>query len=277
MYISIDIGGTNTRVASSDNLFDVISFENFPSSTDINITKENLQKAIKKVSNGHKVNAVISGIAGFIDKKNGIVLNSPNYKVLNGLSIRELLSIEDTEVPLFTMNDTELSGLAEACLGAGKSYEVVAYLGMGTGIGGTVITNKKLSNRKYEIGHTIVNFDDQVSDGLGIHGAFESYASGTAFYRNYTIKPHECTDSRIWHDFGKKVGVGIQNIIFSWDPDCIVIGGGMSKYLDRFLAGINETLLKSSFVNIPPIFQSQFENGSGIVGGFVYLSQKGFK
>jgi glucokinase len=276
MYISIDIGGTNTRVALSKNLKDIEAFETFPSQPDLKSQKVKIKQTVDALCQGKKVIAYAVGIAGFIDTKNCSIINSPNYKILNGTNVKELVSASE-DVPVLCLNDTKIAGLGESILGSGKNCNVVAYLALGTGVGGSLVVNQKLDDRSYEPGHQIIKFDDILADGLEIYGSYEAYASGTAFFKNYGVRPRDCKDAKIWHEYGKKVGIGLQNVIFMWNPDCIVIGGGMAKHFDEFLPGIESHLNRLDFINLPRIFKAEFTEGSGIVGGFVYLSQQGYK
>lgn len=276
MYISVDIGGTNTRIASSFNLKDVVSFETFPSEQNLDTQKAKIKQTIELVSKGENVKAYAVGIAGIIDKENCRIRSSPNYKILDGVGVHDLLGV-GKNVSLFCLNDTKMAGLGEANLGAGSLYDSVAYLALGTGVGGTIINNKKIDEKSYEPGHQIVNFDAKITDGLGLTGTYEMYASGTAFFNKYKLRPHECKDPAIWAEYGNNVGVGILNLILMWSPDCIVIGGGMSKYFDEFMPTVRDYLKNLNVIDLPPIVKAEFGQGSGIVGGFVYLSLQGYK
>jgi glucokinase len=274
MFISIDIGGTNTRVASSKNLRDIDATETFPSQRDLEEEKKLLAQAINKLVGENKLDAIALGVAGIVDRENCFIHQSPNYKTLDQINIKDLLS-SFNNVPLFCGNDSEIACLGEAILGAGSAFKNIAYLSLGTGVGGDFIENKQLSNpaRLFEPGHQIVDLGSEIADGFGVKGSLETFISGESFKKRYKIQPHECKDEKIWFEYGQHVGLGIHNMTMLWAPECVVIGGGMSKYFDKFIGGTQEFLSKSTFVNLPKILQAEFGQGSGIVGGFVYISQ----
>jgi fructokinase len=165
--------------------------------------------------------------------------------------------------------------LGEAVLGAGKDFKNVAYLSLGTGVGGAYIEDKQISNpaRLFEPGHQIVDLGSDIADGFGIKGTLETFISGESFKKRYKVLPHECNDEKVWFEYGRYVGLGIHNMTMLWSPQCIVIGGGMSKYFDKFLPGIENFLVDSKFVDLPKILKAEFGQGSGIVGGLVMISQ----
>lgn len=274
MFISIDIGGTNTRVASSRNLKDIDAVETFLSQKTLEDEKKLIAQAIAKLAGKENIEALAFAVAGIVDKEKCIIERSPNYKVLEKISVKELLGVA-TKASIYCDNDSEMACLGEAVLGAGKAFKNIGYLSLGTGVGGAYIENKKISTtpKYFEPGHQIVNIDSNVADGYGIKGSLETLISGESFKKMYKAMPHECSDEKIWFEYGQNVGLGVHNLIMLWSPECIVVGGGMSKYFDKFLPGIQDFLSALTFVNIPKILKSEFGQGSGIVGGFVLISQ----
>jgi len=273
MFISIDIGGTSTRVASSINLSDVESIETFASSRDIEVQKKLIQSAINKISGQKSVAGFAVGIAGVINVEKCAVEKSPNYSNLNGIFVRDLLGSVPSDVKVVCCNDSKMAAIGESVLGAGKSYNKVAYVSLGTGVGAALVINKKIDDNAFEIGHHVVDVSSDIQDGFSISGSFETLASGTAFKRMYGISSSDCTDKKIWHEYGKNVAVGLLNITLFWNPDCIVIGGGVADNFEDFIEGTRAYFSKINFTKTPKIIKSTFGQGSGVVGGFVLLNQ----
>jgi glucokinase len=275
MFISIDIGGTNTRVASSQNLKDIVATETFPSQKTLDDEKTRLAQALQKLSNGNTLSAIAFGVAGIVDKETCFIEQSPNYKVINQINVKDLLGEAAKNVTIYCGNDSEIACLGEAVLGAGAKFKSVAYLSLGTGVGGAMIENGHVSNppKLFEPGHQIVDVSSSLSDGFGVKGSLETFISGESFKKRYNVQPHECKDEKIWFEYGRNVGLGVHNMTMLWSPDCIVIGGGMSKYFDNFISGVNDFLQGSNFIKLPKILKAEFGQGSGIVGGFVLISQ----
>ncbi|PJA87102.1 MAG: hypothetical protein CO141_01175 [Candidatus Moranbacteria bacterium CG_4_9_14_3_um_filter_42_9] len=280
MYLSIDLGASLTRMASSSDLINIDKTEVFHSAADLNEETFKIEKAMKSLSGGKEIEAISIGIAGVINKESKAVERSPNYPQLNRTQIRKLLGSFGMHEKIFCANDSEMAGLGEAVLGTGSECNSVAYLSLGTGVGGVLIENKKLNSgtKNYEPGHQIINFDTDICDRYNICGSLEAYVSGTAFKKIYKQDPITCEDPKIWFEYGKILGVGILNITMIWNPQCVVIGGGMSEKFGMFGGGVNETLSNITFVSVPKIKKSAFGQGSGLVGGLVLISQEiGYK
>lgn len=274
MFISIDVGGTNTRVASSRNLRDIEATETFPSQKILGDEKKLITQAIAKLTGNTKIEAIAFGVAGIVDKEKCFIEKSPNYKAINEINVKDLFG-NVGQIPIYCGNDSEIACLGEAVLGAGVGYRSVAYLSLGTGVGGAYIENKQISKpaRFFEPGHQVVDLSSDIADGYGIKGSLETLISGESFKKRFKILPHECNDEKVWFEYGRGVGLGIHNLTMFWNPDCVVIGGGMSKYFDKFLPGVRNFLADLTFITPPKILKAAFEQGSGIVGGFVLISQ----
>jgi predicted NBD/HSP70 family sugar kinase len=273
MYISIDIGGTTTRVASSHNLKDIVNLETFPSQKTLAAQTQMLSSTITKVSAEQPIHAYCVGVAGLVDTESKLIIQAPNYKILNSVSIPKLLGVAEAG-KVHCLNDTKMAALGEAVLGAAKGKSRVAYLSIGTGVGGALIVDSRVDMVTYEPGHQIVNFDDlKLLDGFGLPGVLESYLAGPLFEQRYGIKPDHHVPDDMWFAYGRNVGLGVHNMIFMWNPEVVVIGGGMSIHYEKFLPGLVDQLRPLNFITLPHISKAQFEQGSGIVGGFVYLSQ----
>ena len=274
MFISIDVGGTNTRVASSRNLRDIDVIETFPSQKILDEEKKLITQAITKLAGNNKIEATAFGVAGIVDKEKCFIKKSPNYKTINEINVKDLLG-DVGQMPIYCGNDSEIACLGEATLGAGAGFRSVAYLSLGTGVGGAYIENNQISkpSRFFEPGHQIVDLSSDIADGYGIKGSLETLISGESFKRRYKVLPHECNDEKIWFEYGRGVGLGIHNLNMLWNPECVVIGGGMSKYFNKFLPGVQDFLIDLTFIAPPKILKAEFEQGSGVVGGFVLISQ----
>ena len=276
MYISIDIGGTNTRIASSKDLHDIHSDVKFSTSQDLNEEKKLISSGVAEVLEGQLLQGACIGVPGLVDKKNRRFKQIVNVPALSGLAFYEMLGVEIDPSLVFAENDASLAGLGEAVLGAGRDYEVVAYLTLSTGVGGVRIAGKQIDpyQRHSEPGHMIIQEGGLHFDLCGQNGCVSAYVSGTAFSDIYGVSPAECEDSSIWQDYAKKLSLAIINVVAMWGPDVIVFGGSMSKkFNSNFEKPLLEVLSEEPLFKIPPIVRCELGDNSGIVGGFVYLSQ----
>lgn len=273
MYISIDVGGTYTRIASSKNLKTFEKIQRFPTQKNFKLGIEKITASIEKLSYKNKIHAVIAGIPGIINKKTGALLDLTNLRTWeNKPFVNKLKRVY--HCPVFLENDTDLGGLGEANFGAGKNYNIVAYYAIGTGLGGVRIVNKKIdySSQGFEPGHQIIVPGGKKWPACGQKGCLESLVSGTAFYKNYKIKPEQCKNQKIWQDFSKYLAQGIINAIVLWSPDIFIIGGGLSKKNHLFLSTTKQYVKKNLLIfKPPPIIKSKLEDKSGLYGGLYFL------
>jgi len=217
----------------------------FLTNPDIGVQKKLLSNAIKQVSGGEVVKATCLGLPGMFDSKK--IINLPNIPTYNNYKISDLIEVEN----IFVKNDAVLAGLAEAVDGAGKGYNRVAYLTLGTGVGGSLIVSGVAKNM--EPGNEFF------SDGE----TFENHVSGRAFERIYRASSKNCEDINVWKEYAKDLTTGIKKIILPWKPDVIVIGGGVANRFEKF---------SSSFIDIPvPIKKSKFMDRAGLMGGLFFL------
>lgn len=197
--------------------------------------------------------------AGLVDSDKGIVLSSPNVLGLKNLPIRKILEDEfdcETQVE----NDATAATIAERIFGEGSKHDNFVYLTLSTGIGGGAFLNGKLYRGAHgmagEMGHMVVMSNGPVC-GCGRRGCLEAIASGKGIARrvaeNITavkeselyskLRPSDI-DARKVFEFKKKgdmfsqliieetiyyLAVGLVNIIDIFDPEVIIIGGGIAN------------------------------------------------
>ena len=275
MFIAIDIGKTNTRVASSKDMKTVLKVERFPTNPSIMEQKRLLKEFSDKLAEGESIKAAVIGVPGIIDKVNGSFYKINTYPELNGLPFIVLTDETIKCQEIYVQNDALLAGLGEAARGSGKEFDIVSYLTLSTGVGGARIVFKEIDPTYYfmEPGHQIIVHDGKVDPFCGQKGCLQAYLSGPAFEETYKVKPEDCADEAIWAEYSKYLASVVINIISMWSPEVIVIGGGVSQKFDFFYPGLIENLGKQNFFPIPEIRKAAFGDDSGIHGGFAYLSK----
>ena len=279
MYISIDLGGTNTRVASSTDLKSISEQIKVETLQNVVLEKNLIRECIEEFSAGEEIKGICIGVPGFVkkdEKKLGKIVNIPSF---SNLSYTEVVGALVSEDNILAENDATLASLGEAVLGAGKDYEVVAYLTLSTGVGGARISGKRIDpHQNYaEPGHMIIEEDGRECELCGQKGCLSAYTSGTSFESVYGVKPSDCEDQDIWNRYAEKLSLGIINIMADWGPDVIVLGGSISKKFENFFKKpLLEELSQQKFFEVPPIIRAELGDNSGIIGGFILLEQSGF-
>lgn len=225
----------------------------------------------------------------------GIVKNTANlnwkYKEVNR-EIREMTGLEAC-----TGNDANLAALGEMWLGAGKGQRNMIMVTLGTGVGGGIIIDGKITvganGAAAEIGHICVNYHERRKCGCGKTGCLEQYASATGIARLARmrlawddtpsslrgkhidakvvfdeLKKGDAVAEEIIDEFGEYLGHGLANAAILADPAIIVLGGGVSKAGDIMIPYIKKYFLeKAFFANRETEFtMAELDNDAGICG-----------
>lgn len=196
------------------------------------------------------------GIPGAIDRKSRTVKNA-NTVCLNGKRLRDdLVRLISHEIRI--ENDANCFAMAEALFGAGKGYELVFGVIMGTGCGGGIVyQGKVLSGHQSmagEWGHMAIDPKGPLCY-CGARGCVETFISGGGLEKRYQeefgepkilqdiIEDYRSGDSQALkaiRDFFERFGRAMANLLNVLDPDVVVIGGGVSNFRELYTLGTQE-------------------------------------
>lgn len=274
MFLSVDIGGTYTRIALSKDgkkIEKQVKYET-PKKYDDGI--DLLQEKIEELTGRHAPKAVSLAFASPIDYEKGVPIKPPALPSYKGHSIRKELEIR-LHTKVYLENDGALGGLGEAS--QRKKVKVLAYVTLSTGIGGVRIVHGKIDYHAspFEPGHQILDPNGRFWPGCGQKGCFEALCSGRAFEMNYGVKPEYCEDFRIWEEHAEATSQGLVNIITLWTPEVLVIGGGLTRAGSKFTKPlIKFTKEKLKIIKPPKIEISKMGDDNVLLGGLASLNQK---
>jgi fructokinase len=281
--VGIDIGLTKIECAVLDPNNNIIyrertSTENEQGTTHIySKIKEIYQDAINKTK--IKEFTIGIGMPGSISKNTSMLKNSGifvNRKVAP--EIEELLGHKVT-----IANDANCFALAESMLGAAKDYNLVFGIILGTGVGGGLVIKKKLRVGSQgvagEWGHTDLDAFNELPCFCGKIGCVETWISGAGLERRYSsfnngarvtakeISTWSGGRSTIMMEYFDKFGQAVANLIQVIDPDCIVIGGGLSNVPLLYTEGpiaIKKHLFNDAFDT--PVLPPALGDSAGVIG-----------
>lgn len=265
MYLLFDIGGTKSRFAISSNgtSFDEPIIIDTPKKYVEGILA--FDEAVKKIAQGRKIEKAVGCFPGVI--VDGKVFGTPNLVDYEGkLLIYELQRIFGV-VPHIE-NDADLAALGEAVYGAGKDGDIVAYITVSTGIGGSLIINKEIQKKKYgfEPGHQIINYKTKET--------LHDLISGTALEKKYNKPAKEIKEPEIYEWISELLGVALMNTIIHWSPDILVMGGSITKDIDLGDVEIQIQKNLKAFPHIPILKRAELGAYNGIWGALVILQSK---
>lgn len=275
MYIVFDIGGTKMRLATSKDGSTLDTPHIVPTPKKFDRGIEVFTKVAKQLSRGTTITALCGSIASPLDENKTLPLHPPNLPQWTKKPLKEKLE-KSLNAPVFLENDATLAGLGEAVHGAGREYAIVAYLTIGTGVGGVRIVNGEIdeSSLGSEPGHQIIDITSKRMCTCGGFGHLEALVGGASIEKFYHKKPEHIDDPKFWDEIARILAYGLHDTIVHWSSEIVVLGGSLMNKIPldsvrNYLNGIMKI-----FHEIPKIKKGTFGDLAGLYGALTYLRQR---
>jgi glucokinase len=250
--IGVDVGGTKVSVAV---LEDGALSDPHITPTNLSSSDALVEQLVETIGAQGPATAVGIGVPSVIDFATGTARSSVNIP-LQGVPLRHTLT-ERLGIPTFVDNDATVAALAEAHDDDMRPIaDIVVMFTVGTGVGGGIViggrTFRGSTGAAPEIGHTIIgaalDHGAPQADGFPHPASLEHHAAGRALDRlghdrgigdGYAVVAAAQEGDRDALDairiLGESLGVGIANAINTFDPDLVIVGGGVSTAGDLLL------------------------------------------
>ena len=308
-YIGVDIGGTSIKAGLVTEKGHLIYKESTLTQKDAgykvlakDISDLVFSVLLKNNLSQEEIEAIGIGYPGSVDNEKGTIIYSNNISVDKGSPIREELE-KYIKKPVYLGNDADCAALGEYfAIGDDKIKNLVAVT-FGTGVGCGIIIDKKIytgsNGSAGEVGHTVIVMDGKDCT-CGRKGCWEAYASVTALIRDAKIAASENPSSALCHrikenggkangkmvfdcaqsgdETAKKlldryiryIGEGIVNLINIFQPEYVVIGGGISSQKDALVNPVKKYVSTRIYgagrLSCPDIVAAKMGNDAGIIG-----------
>lgn len=308
-YIGIDLGGTNIAVGIVDESFKIVKKGSTPTlvNRDPELIIADMGKLCLELlaETGIGLEEVVcAGIAapGSVNPRTGIIEYANNLPFLRfpiADTLRKYLPVRE----VYLENDANAAALGEAVGGAAKGKRLSVMITLGTGVGGGVIIDGKIySGFNYagaELGHTVIEYNGRQCS-CGRKGCFEAYASATALVSMTKEKLADCKDTLMWEMCGNDINkadariafaamkkgdragkevvdmyisylaCGITNMINIFQPEVLLIGGGVCNEKDYLLKPLTEIVNADQYTRNQAVKTeikiAALGNDAGIVG-----------
>jgi len=233
-----------------------------------------------ELGGGKAFDAIAGGVAGPLNKDRTRLVAAPNLPSWVARPLKRELEIA-AKGPVHLENDTNMNGLGEVYFGAGRGHDIVVYLTVSTGVGGSRFVDGRIdaSAFGFEPGHQIIDASGALCPSCSKDGRhdLESYISGKAFEQRFRKKPFEVTDLNIWDEAAHFLAYGLNNTIVHWSPEVIVLGGSMITGapgipLERVEYHLNHIM--QIFPVLPKLEKAQLGDEGGLWGALIYLGKK---
>ncbi len=303
--IGIDLGGTFIKYGIVNEDGEIIEKEKAatPAGCGYAETVEIIVSVTGKISaeHGAPVCGLGIGAPGVVDGEKGVVRSSGNLGWENKPLAEDLSAM--LGIPVMLSNDANAAAYGEYVCGAGKQYNSVVLITLGTGVGSGIVLNGKLyegnEGAGAELGHEVIRVGGEKC-ACGRRGCFEAYASATALIRQTKRAMEKDRQSKLWqlcegdinnvngktafdgaavgdktakrvvNNYLRYLSEGLANIANTFRPEVILIGGGISAQGEKLTIPLQKRVEKlmlghGGYAPVK-ILTASLGNDAGLVG-----------
>lgn len=308
-YLGIDLGGTGIKAGIVNQKYEIVGrgsvATKLPRATDLIMDDIAEACRLAAADAGITLDDITEagiGSPGTVNAKDGILEFAGNLDIHN-YPMREALEKRlGVKCRLQMENDANAAALGEILAGAAKGAQSAVCITLGTGVGsGIYLDGKIFSGSNFaggELGHMVIKMGGEYCT-CGRHGCWEAYASATALIRQTKAAMEKHPESVMWQiagsldnvngktpfdakDMGDKAGAavvrqyikyvacGLTNVINTFQPDLVCIGGGVCRQGENLLGPMRKIIVKERFSKYSKkqteIVTAQLGNDAGIIG-----------
>lgn len=305
LAIGIDIGGTNIKAGLVDSSGRVFEFSKIPTNSKdgFNKTFISIQKLVEKyidIAGRDNLKGIGCACTGQIDSVCGKVLYAANtFPELSGFELKkELVAFSGLEVEV--ENDVNAAALGEKWIGSARDVADFLCITLGTGVGGAIYKNGDIDHGfrgvSAEFGHMSINFNGEQCS-CGNKGCFERYAAVSSLIRHFKEELAKGEKSmvvdmvqnnlhningeiifsaqalgdmlatKIVNEYNKAIATGIVSLVHIFNPEAVIIGGGITALGDKFISPIKKDVLS----RLMPVFSEKLIIRGAELGDFAAI------
>lgn len=316
LILGVDLGGTKIATALATAQGEILARGRRPTPAQAgpDVVIKSICATIGKILSAKKLeSSQLLGIgiaaAGIIDSDKGKVISSPNLPGWHEVPLRDAVE-QRFGIPVYLGNDATLAALGEWRFGLKKGIANLIYITVSTGIGGGIIADGKLYTGVCgvagEIGHMTIDINGPKCN-CGNIGCWETLASGTALAREAVKQIREGAKTSIIElvngdiskidakvvdlaakqgdelakelisRLGYYLGVGLVNLVNIFNPELILIGGGVAKTGDLLLQPAIKVVKERAFstpANAVKIKPALLGDDSGLLGAAAFVLER---
>ncbi|MFC1861860.1 ROK family protein [Chloroflexota bacterium] len=316
LSLGIDLGGTKILTAVVNDKGELLSRDHSITPAREGqqaVVKSILESVGRALDQAHIAAADLAAIGlgapGLSNPETGILFTSPNLPGWKDVHLRDIIE-KELGRKVFLINDANAAAVGELYFGAGRGALNFIYITVSTGIGGGIIIDGKIYTGSVgtagELGHMVID-DEGPQCNCGNRGCWEALASGTALAREarhgikevattsilkYADGNIEKVNAEAIHEAAQAgdslatelitetayyLGVGLSNLINIFNPEVIIIGGGLSNIGDMLLKPAFEEAGRRAFrqsYQAVRFTRAELGRNSGVLGAAAYALDK---
>ena len=282
--LTIDVGGTSIKYA----LFRKGALSqkgSFPTPTSLTAYYEVLTELVKNYEQLYQITGVAISSPGAVNKTTGAIEGASALPYIHHFDIRGELEARFV-LPVSMENDANCAALAELKFGAAQGIKDVIFMVLGTGVGGAIVIDGKIRHGQHlfggELGFMLMDDTHSFSElgtAIGMANRYKARTgkdlTGEAIF-NLAHAGEEIAQEEMTV-FLFNVAKGIFNLAYAFDPECIVIGGGVSQaewLIPELEKELQKMLNKFRIAPFLPVIKAcQYRNDANLVGAAVDFQQ----
>ena len=282
--LTIDVGGTSIKYA----LFRKGALSqkgSFPTPTSLTAYYEVLTELVKNYEQLYQITGVAISSPGAVNKTTGAIEGASALPYIHHFDIRGELEARFV-LPVSMENDANCAALAELKFGAAKGMKDVIFMVLGTGVDNAIVIDGKIRHGQHlfggELGFMLMDDTHSFSElgtAIGMANRYKARTgkdlTGEAIF-NLAHAGEEIAQEEMTV-FLFNVAKGIFNLAYAFDPECIVIGGGVSQaewLIPELEKELQKMLNKFRIAPFLPVIKAcQYRNDANLVGAAVDFQQ----
>jgi glucokinase len=311
--IGVDLGGTRVRAVLASGTGQILARAEMPTEAEkgLDHVLANIKRTINKVKDLADFSNLVGlavGAPGPLNPFTGVVFSPPNLPGWSNVPLTAILE-KATRLPVYLGNDANLAALGEYTFGAGKDYRYLVYITVSTGVGGGVIEDGRIlmgaRGAAGELGHMSIDYNGPRCN-CGNIGCLEILTAGPSLRRRaiemlqaghaskltnmaggdlQNITPEliseaahqgDETAKKLIADTAFYLGVGVTNILHLYNPEIVVIGGGVSQIGEMIFEPLRQVVKERAmpaFWEDVPIVPTHLGGDIGLYGAIALVLQ----
>jgi glucokinase len=248
MIVAVDLGGTNIRAGQVEN--GRITIHKDTRLRDKDVLEKTLDQIIGLIESVMAPGAkgIGIGVPSVVDLATGTVFDVTNIPSWKKVELKQILESR-FKIPVQVNNDVNCFILGEHRFGSARGYSSAVGLAMGTGLGGGIIINNELYSG--------------INCGAGEFGLvhyldenIEAYCSGGFFLKRFNTSALDAFTHAsagdpaaldMWKEFGFHMGFAIKTVLYTYDPEVIILGGSLVNAYSFFCDAMKESMKDFAF------------------------------
>ena len=286
--LCFDVGGTFIKYGIVNSEGKITAADKFPTPL-VKCCKsipDEIADHTNKIIGDFNIDCIGISTAGQVDGEKGVITYAnDNLPDFTGCRLADSVR-ESTGLKTYVENDANCAAIGEMWIGAGKNVDNFLCLTLGTGVGGSIILNRKLYKGSHncagEIGYFKINNSclDKCGSTIGLLKNYKMLTDkeidGKEIFR--LIKGENKIALNVYNNFINNLVDGILNTIYVIDPELIIIGGGISSQGELFFREVNRLFQEKSLTvhKSINIVKAELENSAGLIGAYYIASNRDY-